>query len=98
MSKIAGIGRDSRGSAPGEAENMGSEPLVGIVAEAAAEAARDALQRHRPDLGSGDSYLMARALWVAMGMLLGPESANSFIVFLSGQLLGEFEAKRKGVV
>lgn len=96
--KIAGIDADPRRSGPAEAENGGSPALVELVAEAAADAARDALERHCPDPGSVGPYLTARALRMAMNRLIGSESADGFIMFAAGQMLEEFEAKRKGVI
>lgn len=85
--KIAGIDADPRGSAPAEAESGSSPSLVELVAEAAAGAARDALERHWPGSGSAGPYVMARALWVAMNLLLGARSDRHFVVFLAGQYL-----------
>ena len=88
---------DPRGSAPAGGDSGGSASLVELVAEAAADAAREAIERHGPDTGRAGSYAAARGLWVAMNMLLGPESARSFVVFLAGRFLEDFELKRKGV-
>lgn len=96
--KIAGIDADPLGSAPAEAEKWRPRDLVELVAEAAANATRDALERHCPNPESAGPYVMARALRVAMNRLIGPDSADSFIMLEAGQILEEFEAKRKGVM
>ncbi len=87
-----------RGSASARGENGGPASLVELVAEEVADAARRALARHCPDRGRAESYLAARALWVAMNRLLGPASAETFVVFLAGQALEDFDLKRKGVM
>ena len=63
-----------------------------------ADAVEEALKPHCPDPGSAGSYPIAMALWVAMNMLLGPDSARHFVVFLAGQFLEDFELKGKGVM
>lgn len=86
------------GKIPEGAESGSPASLVELVAEAAA-AARDALERHCP--GHDETigpYVMARALRSAMNMLIGPESADSFIMLEAGRILEEFEAKRRGVM
>ena len=96
--KIDESGADPRRSAPGKAETGSSPSLVELVAEAAADAAREALKRHCPESASAGPYMMARSLRAAMNRLIGPDSADSFIMLEAGRIIEEFEAKRRGVM
>lgn len=87
--KIDESGADPRRSAPGKVE---------LVAEAVAAAASEALKRHFPNPGSAGPYKTARALRSAMNILIGPDSADSFIMLEAGRIIEEFEAKRRGVM
>ena len=67
----------------------GELPAVQLIADAVADAAREAARQHCPDSGGVDSYTMATALFVASGMLLGATTAECFLVFQAERLLGE---------
>ena len=60
-------------------------------------AAPEVVRRRCPDPGESGPYVIARALWVAMGMLLGEQSARQFVVLLAERFLDDFEAGCKGV-
>ena len=96
--KVPELPPDPHGSAPAEGRDGAPASLLELVAEASADAATEALKRHHPDPGSAGPYLTARALWIAMNMLLGPESARHFVVFLATQYLDDFDAGRKGIM
>ena len=81
--------------------DVGEDPgntVALAVAEAAADAARQEFRRLRPGSGGNGAYAVAKALWLAMNILLGAESARTFIVFLATEFLDDHAAGRKGVM